>query len=98
MSKFMKVFINQVLVVLFCLAASARAAGPALIPAPQEMKVQDGVFVLNSKTEILEDTTAKPAAAFLAEHLRHGTGFGFPVKSSRKAAAGNILLTTKGSN
>ncbi len=38
-----------------------------------------------------------PAAAFLAEHLRHGTGFGFTVRSPGKSTAGNILLTTEGS-
>ena len=62
------------------------------------MKLQDGVFVLRSSTEILDDAAARPAAAFLAERFRAGTGFRFPVHSSGKSAAGNILLTTNGSN
>jgi hexosaminidase len=94
----MKASINQVLVVLFCLAASAQAAEPALIPAPQEMKLQEGVFVLRSSTGILANAAARPAATFLAEHLRQGTGFGFSIRSPRKSAAENILLTTDGAN
>ncbi len=94
----MKASIGQVLVVLFCVAATARAAEPAVIPVPQEMKVQGGVFVLRPGMEILSDATAKPEAAFLADHLRHGTGFRFPVRGIRKSSAGNILLTTKDSD
>jgi len=94
----MKASINQVAVVLFFLAASARAAEPALIPAPQEMKLQDGVFALGSTTEILADPSARTTAAFLAERLRHGTGLGFSVHASGKPAAGNILLTTNGAD
>jgi hexosaminidase len=93
----MKVSISQVLVVSFFISASALAAEPALIPAPQEMQSQEGVFALHSNTKILANAAAKPAAAFLAEHLRHGTGFGFTVRSPGKSTAGNILLTTEGS-
>ncbi len=94
----MKTSISQVLVVLFCLAASARAAEPALIPAPQSMKLKDGVFALHSGAKIVANAPAKPAASFLAERLREGTGYGFPVRSSGKPAAGNIVLTTDGSD
>ena len=94
----MKVSIDQVLIVLFSLAASAQAAEPALIPALQEMKLQEGGFVLASSTGILADAATRPTAAFLAEHLRQATGFGFSVRSPGKSAAGNIFLTTNGSN
>ena len=69
----MKVSISQVLVVLFCLAASARAAEPAIIPAPQEMKMQDGVFTLRAESQILADGHDRQTAMFLAEKLRRGT-------------------------
>jgi len=94
----MKISIHHVLIVLSCLAASARAAGPALIPAPQEMKTQDGVFTLRSDAKILHDAASKPAAEFLATQLRHGTGFKIPVRSSSKPSAENIVLTTSGSD
>jgi hexosaminidase len=91
----MKVSISQMLVVLFSFAATARAAEPAIIPAPQEMKAQDGVFVLRPETEVLADGPVRQTAMFLAERLRHGTGFGLPIRSTTKPPTGNILLTTK---
>jgi hexosaminidase len=94
----MKVSIHQVLSGLFFLAASARAAEPAVIPAPQEMKAQGGVFVLNADAGVDSDLATRPAASFLAERLRLGTGFKIPLRSSNKPAAGNIFFTTNGSD
>jgi hexosaminidase len=98
----MKASIIQVSVVLFCLAASARAAAPAIIPAPREMKVQEGVFVLRPGAEVLAGVSTRPSAEFLVERLRRGTGYSIALHSAPKDAskipAGNILLTTNGSD
>lgn len=96
--QFMKGFASQAVFVLFCLAGSARAAEPAVIPAPREMKLRDGVFVLSPGTKILAGPSAGPAAKFLAGRLRQGTGFRFPVGAPGKSNGGNILLTTSGGN
>src|SRR5665213_1869059 len=94
-NRFMKASISQVLVILFCLAASARAAEPAIIPAPQEMKMQDGVFTLNANTQILAGGPDRQTAMLLAEKLRRGTGLMLPIRSAARPSTGGILLTTK---
>ncbi|HEY3852873.1 MAG TPA: beta-N-acetylhexosaminidase [Verrucomicrobiae bacterium] len=91
----MKASISQVLVALFCLAATARAVEPAIIPVPQEMKLQDGVFTLRADTKILADGRDRETAMFLAEKLRHGTGLTLPIRSAVRPSTGGILLTTK---
>ncbi|HEY3860244.1 MAG TPA: beta-N-acetylhexosaminidase [Verrucomicrobiae bacterium] len=87
-----------IVLTLTCLAAAARAAEPAIIPAPEKMTVHDGVFTLTADTPILVESKSKATGAYLAERLRGSTGFPLRVKSSGKAAPGAILLSTKDSD
>src|ERR1700683_2993728 len=84
----------RVLIVMSCLAAVARGAEPALIPQPQEMKLQPGVFTLLDDTMIVGDSIGRGPATFLVEKLRHGTGLRFPTRWSGKPASKGILFTT----
>jgi hexosaminidase len=89
--------IAKSLILLCFLAVSAWAAEPALIPAPQQLKLEDGSFIPSPDTKIFADTAARPTAKLLADRLHQGTGFKFPVHSG-KPTSGNIVLTTSGSD
>jgi hexosaminidase len=77
------------------LAFAARAAEPAIIPKPENMTVQEGVFTLRPETPILFDKKAKATGEFLAARLRAATGFPFTNQAPRESSAvATILLTT----
>ncbi len=71
---------------------------PAIIPLPQKMARQDGVFQLSAGTRIYVDSGSRATANFLTDRLRQSAGY--PLKISVKsfgsaAIPGGILLTTK---
>ncbi len=71
---------------------------PAIIPLPQKMARQDGVFQLSAGTRIYVDSGSRATANFLTDPLRKSAGY--PLKISVKsfgsgAIPGGILLTTK---
>jgi hexosaminidase len=89
------------LLVLWAATAPVFAAGtnlPAIIPLPQKMTLQDGVFKLTAETRVYADSASPTTADFLTAGLRPATGY--PLKLSTDsvagtAIAGGILLTTK---
>ena len=71
---------------------------PAIIPLPQKMARQDGIFRLSSGTRIYVDSASRATANFLIDPLRKSAGY--PLKISVKsfgsgAIPGGILLTIK---
>ncbi len=84
------------------LAATALAVNePALIPQPQNLARQDGVFKLTRSTPISADSASEATAEQLAAPLRRATGWRFRV--SKKTASGlnpngGIFLTTNGAD
>ena len=91
-------YLKFLLVAALALAVPARAAEPALIPAPKEMTQLPGVFTLRPETAILAASDSRATAKLLAERLRAGTGFRFPVRSPGSSSTGDILLTTNASD
>ena len=93
--------------ILPLVALPALAAGPALIPLPQQMQVRPGVFTLcatppvpgmpaQATTRILVDAASAPVGDYLAALLLRSTGCQFQVRTNTGSAAvrGAILLTT----
>jgi hexosaminidase len=90
------------LVELLCplLAATACAeqpAAPAIIPAPQQMELREGAFILKPNVEILVAPASLTTGQYLAERLRKSTGYKVPIRAVRRAvpAVDDILLTTR---
>ena len=81
------------------LAAAALAVDePAIIPQPQKMERQEGVFKLSSDTRIFTDYASVDTGEQLATRLRQATGY--PLKTRRELFSGapqanRIMLTTK---
>jgi hexosaminidase len=86
---------------LCLLAATAIAADAnnlAIIPWPQKVIVEAGVFKLAPDTRVYLDSASRQTATFLTERLRQSTGYPFKTHTkyfSSKAIEGGILLTTK---
>jgi hexosaminidase len=94
----MKSYLLLILSLVSCLAVSARAAEPALIPKPEKMTVKDGTYTLLPETSILMDSQSEATGALLAARLRAVTGFPLPVKSPSGSTGSGITLTTAGSD
>ena len=98
----MKLKITAALFLFLAIGVFAgNAAAPAIIPLPQKMTVQDGMFELSAITRIYADSALRPTAEFLAERLRPATGY--PLKTRSRlfgdaAMPGGILLTIKNAN
>ena len=76
--------------------AFAEASNPvSIIPAPQKVTSQEGVFKLQSKSRIITDSASRETGNYLAERLRKSTGYKIAVETSGKPEAGDIELTTK---
>jgi hexosaminidase len=91
----MKLSLASLFLACFGLAAAADTNAPAIIPIPQQMTVQPGVFTLGPDSKVLADSASQATGEFLAARLRTGTGY--PVKVADDAAGGSgcVLLTTK---
>lgn len=80
----------------------ALANGPALVPAPAELRADQGDFRLSQHTRILIDGDEEVAgvAEYFAELLRHGTHL--PIQAVRPQRGtiptGTILLSTRNPN
>ena len=64
-----------------------------LIPLPAKVQHHHGVFVLNPDARILAGPLSKPAAEYLAEHLRASTGYLLPLGGHAEGLTGNITLS-----
>ncbi len=92
----MKLPLTQLFLGCFAFAAgAAEMPAPAIIPLPQKMTMQEGVFNLRPDTKILVDSASKDTGKFLAARLRAGTGYPVEVSADLKSTGGTILLTTK---
>ena len=83
---------------LWVASVAAAPASPALIPRPQQIKLESGNFQITAKTEIYASRDSQTAARQLAERLRRATGF--PLKVHTKwwathAIPNGIFLTTR---
>jgi hexosaminidase len=78
-------------------AFGEEAARYSLIPYPEKVSPSDGVFEIRPQTRIRADGSATEVGEYLAARLRTPTGYALPVSrsSKKKAAAGEILLTTR---
>ena len=96
-----------VAVLLMVLTTLAKAANiPAIIPQPQQIKINKGAFQLRDNhrllglfprpgTKIVVDTASRETAEFLAARLREATDYPFEIVSAdSNNLSGNILLTT----
>jgi hexosaminidase len=95
--KIMKLPLTLLFLSCFTFVAGAEETNvPALIPVPQEISLQGGVFNLGPETKILVDSAAKDTGKFLAARLRRGTGYPMIVKVVRhpKGAIEGIWLST----
>ena len=70
-------------------------AGINIIPAPQHISLAEGVFILNSKTNIYaSNLEAERVANFFASKLNQATGYPFNVVSSPKKNTISILINS----
>jgi hexosaminidase len=85
---------------LGCLAfaAAAETNAPSLIPIPQEMTVQEGVFRLGPATTIQAGPASRETAEFLARRLQTGTGWEIKFTPPLKSIDGSILLSKAGAD
>ena len=78
---------------------TAQVAGanalPELIPLPQTVTAQEGVFNLAAQTRIVAGAGTEATARYLAAQLKPATGFHFRIKSKpgNPVAPGTILLS-----
>jgi hexosaminidase len=91
--------------IFLCLmAATASAAdtnSPAIIPWPQKVTLEAGVFKLTPDTRVYVDSASRETGKFLAERLRRSTGYPLATHTkffSGAAVKGGILLTIKDAN
>src|SRR4051794_2371659 len=77
--------VGIIMVIESLLSGSTRGAdAPAVVPQPREMQVHADQFELTSESRIvLVDASLKPAAEYLAGHLRPATGFDLPVVTGK---------------
>jgi hexosaminidase len=71
---------------------------PAIIPAPEQMEVRQGVFKLTSKTRIYVNTASRKTGKLLSEQLHESTGYPFKVSAklfATQPVSDAILLTTQ---
>ena len=74
------------------------AADLAIIPQPQSLEPQDGVFTLTSGARIYTDPVSTDTGVYLADHLRPSTGYRLKVSSKLVpdvATVSGIVLTTQ---
>jgi hexosaminidase len=91
----------NIFLVLAVVVCAGGAEDPAIIPLPQKMARQDGVFQLAAGTRVYVDDGARAIGSVLTDRLRKSTGY--PLKISVEhfgsaAIPGGILLTTKNAN
>jgi hexosaminidase len=90
----MKSVLLQLCVACCAFVAAAETNTPSIIPLPQEMTVQKGVYHLGPETKILVDSDSKDTGNFLAMRLRTGTGYPMKVAKGLISTGGSILLST----
>lgn len=77
---------------------AADADPPAIIPLPQKMTLQAGMFKLTANTSVFVDSGSIATAKILTDRLRPATGYRFETSTNSLAGtaiSGGILLTTK---
>jgi hexosaminidase len=93
--------------ILLCLASVMAAAvnthtnNLSIIPWPQKVTLESGVFKLTPDTRVYADFGSRETAKFLTARLQPSTGYPFKIRTKYfpgKASNGSILLTTKDSN
>lgn len=67
---------------------------PTIIPAPQTMTLDKGVFKVTTNTRIVSDTGSRATALYLAEQLRVVTGFPITLTSGQPGSE-DILITMR---
>jgi hexosaminidase len=79
-------------------AFSAESSAPAIIPAPQKMKITQGQFTLGPATHIDVDRDSIQTGEYLAAKLLASTGFRLPIWTNERPAGlkGAIRLSTIG--
>ena len=90
-----------VALILLSFTAATFAAGTntlAIIPQPQTIELNDGMFQLTPDTRVYADFSSRATSKFLTDGLRPSTGY--PFKTGTKffggaAVPGGILLTTR---
>src|ERR1700744_1556860 len=78
-------------------ASAADTNAPAIIPQPQQMELQSGVFTLTSAAGIHVDAASRATGNYLAAHLRPATGYPLALNGKWFFSAfgpGDIVLTT----
>ena len=94
----------RIAVMILCLAAATVSAAEtnvlAIIPWPQKVALNAGVFKLMPDTRVYVDSASRKTAKFLTDRLHKSTGYPFKTSSLREGNAmkGGILLTTKEAN
>lgn len=76
----------------------AGANNLAIIPWPQTVTIETGVFKLTPATRVYVDSASRETGNFLTARLRPSTGYPLAARTqafSSKAVKGNILLTTR---
>ncbi len=87
--------------ILLSLTATLVAADPlplAVIPVPQKVVRQDGVFTVTAGTDIYVDRASRATGKYLAEGMRPATGYPLKLHTKYFGSApvpGGILLTTR---
>ena len=91
--------------ILLCLTAATVSAADtnrlAIIPWPQKVTLEAGVFRLTPDTRVYTDSASRQTAKFLTARLRPSTGYPFKTHTkffSGGAIKGGILLTTNEAN
>ncbi len=72
--------------------------GLAIIPWPQTVTMEAGVFMLTPDTRVYVDFASRETGNFLTARLRPSTGYSLAIRTqalSNKAVKGCILLTTR---
>ncbi len=90
--------IGAFLCLTVAIVSAADTNSLALIPWPQKVTLEAGVFKLTPDTRVYVDSASRETGKFLTERLRQSTGYPLPTHTkffSGAAIMGGILLTTK---
>lgn len=65
-----------------------------LVPLPEHIERHSGHFILRPEVRLVVDPGSRATGQYLAERLRHSTGYLVPVSGIVEGVAGNVTLTT----
>ncbi len=81
--------LKKSIIVIFLLASIFSKAQPLIIPCPEQVEIQEGVFLLTNKTNIISQKSTSDEAKYLANILKKG----FNETSKIKTRGTGINLT-----